>query len=100
MHQKAQQHTDLVKRLIEAGWKEHKIHLLDPLLFGIGGCLYTHTKDILTGQLHIPSYRCTPTLSQIQKDTAHTAVQIVGTRRTLEVAQGIQVRPNGGRRPP
>ena len=95
---KSQQHIKLVEKLIEAGWKKENIHLLDPLLFGIGGSLYTSTTAILTTDLQVPKRRVRPTLHKIQKTAAHKANQIVKTRRALEAELGIQLGPSKGPR--
>jgi len=95
---KSQQHLQLVEELVNAGWKKHQIHLLDPLLFGMGGCLYQPCFENIVNNLHVPHHFVQKHLQEIQIIAATKAAQIVGTRRFLESQQGIQVRPSKGRR--
>jgi hypothetical protein len=94
--QKSTQHSQLVQELIKAGWNKQNIHLIDPILFGIGGSLYHQSKQTLQDALHIPPYRINPAFQHIQKAAAARASQIVGTRRSLESSQGIHIRPRKG----
>jgi len=95
---KAQQHLDLVEELVKTGWIRSHIHLLDPTLFGMGGCLYTPCVDNIVNNLHVPRHIVIKYFQEIQLIAANRATQIVGTRRFLERQQGIHVQPRKSRR--
>ena len=76
---KQEQHTQLKEALIAEGWQNVK--LLDPLLFGVGGSLYTSTRDIIHTQLQIPIHNILDAFRKIQVKAAMKAADIVRSRR-------------------
>ena len=69
------------------GWPD--VRLLDPLLFGIGGSLYTHTKELVATTLQIPPHLITPAFEKIQRIAAHRACDIVRARREHDKPYGL-----------
>ena len=65
------------------------MRLLDPLLFGIGGSLYTHTKHLIVTTLQIPPHLITPAFDKIQKIAAQRAYDIVRARRMHDKPKGL-----------
>ena len=85
--QKNEQHQLLKTKLSDQGWPD--IRLLPPLLFGIGGSLYTETKTLVSNTLQIPSHLVTPAFDKIQRIAAQRACEIVRARREHDKPYGL-----------
>ena len=84
---KQEQHKQLQEELTAAGWK--KVILLDPILFGIGGSLFSKTSHIITTQLKIPPHHVRTALTRIQHKAAHRACDIVRAGREHDRPKGL-----------
>ena len=85
--QKSEQHQQLKQALTDQGWPD--IRLLPPLLFGIGGSLYTQTKTMVSNTLRIPQHLITPAFEKIQRIAAQRACEIVRARREHDKPYGL-----------
>jgi hypothetical protein len=81
LERKETQHAKLSQELRAHGWT---VRPTIPLIFGMGGCHYTHTRDALRDDLSLPTAVIDTILRRIQKRTAARAHQIVISRRKLE----------------
>ena len=77
------QHIDLSTSLQEAGWK---VEVVNPLIFGQGGCNYRDTLKAMTEELHLPLSLTNTILQRTQHMNMKRLVQIIATRRRLEFA--------------
>jgi len=93
---KSTQHQQLVDLLTTKGF--HVVYP-PPLLFGIGGSLYKETLTTLTNTLHIKQATADRTARKIQYIAAHSAYQIVSTRRSKEMELGKGPPKNPRKRP-
>jgi hypothetical protein len=78
---KLAQHAHLIHLLRQEGWR---VHAPSPVLFGQGGTLYQSTWDSLIHTFQLPSPSVTRFFHKTQRLAAHTAHQIVVSRRQIE----------------
>jgi hypothetical protein len=78
---KEHQHDTLQNLLKQDNWK---VKPTQPLLFGVGGSIYSNTIGYLTNTLNIPHEHVTQAMKDIHTMTVNMAHQIVKTRRHHE----------------